>query len=99
MSHEKLVRRTLMMQIAGTRGGPARLKILQLLIDKPLNTNEIAKRLSIDYKTAEYHVRTLEKSGFLSSSAKPYDSKHDISPLLRAYPSIMNELVNMGKSK
>ena len=93
-------RRTLMMQIAATRGGPVRLKILMTLENKPYNINEISQKLSLDYKTVQHHVRVLEKSGLISSVGKRYANAYTLSPLIIAHKDVLKEiLANMGKSK
>lgn len=55
-------RRVLWHLLGGTRGGPLRIRILHLLCDRPYNTNQIATRLGIDYKTAQHHLRVLKKN-------------------------------------
>jgi DNA-binding transcriptional ArsR family regulator len=44
---------------------PLRLRIIRLCIDRPLTNGELAKRLKEEPATVLYHVRTLEKNGFL----------------------------------
>lgn len=96
--HPGIFRRTLMLSLAGTRGGPARLRILLLLQQKPRNVNEIAKELGVDYKTAEYHVRVLDKSGFVSSAKKKYANAYELSTLLKANRHLLKEFSDVGKS-
>ena len=97
---EKILKRTLMLSLAGTRGGFARLNILLMLERKPSNINEIAKNLSIDYKTAQHHIRVLEKSGLIVSSGKKYGNNYELSALLKINKNMLKEISsNMGKSK
>ena len=96
---EKVLKRALGLSIAGTRGGVLRLKILMALKEKPRNTNEISKLFSIDYKTAQHHMRVLEKSGLVVSAGKRYDNSFMLSPLLGANKEILEEVAgNLGKS-
>ncbi|HVM30824.1 MAG TPA: winged helix-turn-helix domain-containing protein [Candidatus Limnocylindrales bacterium] len=44
---------------------PLRLRIIRLCLDQPLTNREIARALKSDPATVLYHVRTLEKNGFL----------------------------------
>ena len=76
IANDKILRRIILMSLAGTRGGPVRLKIILLLENKPSNINEISKKLGLDYKTVEHHIRVLEKSGLISSSDKKYDNAY-----------------------
>jgi len=71
--------------IGGTRGGPSRLAIVVLLSKGPRNTNELAKLLKIDYKTAEYHLRVLAQNCIVSQKKGGYASKFQLTPLFREY--------------
>ena len=94
-----ILKRTLTLSLAGTRGGPVRLRILLMLEKNPRNVNEIAKALAMDYKTVEYHMRVLEKSGFVTSAKKRYDNTYTLSTLLALNKNILKEIAgNMGKS-
>lgn len=96
--NEKVLRRLLMFALAGTRGGPMRMKILSLIIKKPCNVNEISKKFSIDYKTAEYHIRVLEKSSFVRSSSEKYDNKYELSALLKSNMKVLKDVLkDVGK--
>ena len=44
---------------AATRGGEMRAKIIDALIEKPRNANQLAKDLKVDYKTIQHHLRVL----------------------------------------
>lgn len=94
-----VLKRTLTLSLAGTRGGPVRLQILLMLEKNPRNVNEIAKAMALDYKTVEYHMRVLEKSGFITSSKKKYDNTYTLSTLLALNKNILREIAgDMGKS-
>lgn len=53
--------------LAGTRGGEMRAKILYRLHQKPLNANQLATALGVDYKTIQHHLIILTKNGVLTS--------------------------------
>lgn len=65
-------RRAVLYLVAGTRGGPMRLRVMQLILKQPANAHQVAKALGIDYKTAVYHLEKLVKAGWLSRDAKRY---------------------------
>ncbi|HWH37693.1 MAG TPA: winged helix-turn-helix domain-containing protein [Candidatus Limnocylindrales bacterium] len=44
---------------------PLRMRIIRLCLDQPLTNREIAARLKAQPATVLYHVRTLERTGFL----------------------------------
>ena len=96
---KNVLRRTLMLSIAGTRGGFFRLRILLLIKTKPYNINELSKILSMDYKSVQHHIRILEKSGLVTCSKKKYNNEYKLSTLLEANSEVFKELENMGKSK
>lgn len=45
--------------LAGTRGGETRVLIVTALKKKPMNANQLAKSLNLDYKTIQHHIRIL----------------------------------------
>jgi DNA-binding transcriptional ArsR family regulator len=87
---EKVFRRIIRMYIGGTRGGPVRLRILTLL-SKPRTTQELSDSLSLDYKTVEYHLRVLEKSGLVNSSGKKYNNTYSRSVIMRTHNRVLEE--------
>ena len=94
-----VVRRTLKLFLAGTRGGPVRLKILLLLEKGPHNINKISEKLALDYKTVQHHIRVLEKMNFIMSARKKYADEYKLSALLEANRSILDEIKrDLGKS-
>jgi len=86
-----------MLYMAGTRGGAVRKKILKTLEEKPQNINELSKRLSLDYKSVQHHMRVMERIQLVSSRKKKYGNEYEISPLMKAYKHIFKELDAYGK--
>lgn len=93
---ERQARKTLEFVTGATRGGPMRLRIIQNLSRRPMNTNQMAKLLSIDYKTAEYHLRILKQNGIVVESRTGHEGKFSLSPLLRGWEKANKQ---RGKSK
>ena len=54
--------------IAGTKGGPNRLQILYVLSFKPLNANQLSKKVGLDYKTIKHHLEILIENGLVHIS-------------------------------
>lgn len=92
------LKRALVLSLSGTRGGLVRLRIL-LLLEKPQNINELSRRLNLDYKTVQHHIRVLEKSDLITSSKKNYGNSYRLSTLLASNKEILRELRELGKSK
>ena len=95
---KNILKRVLSLHLAGTRGGPVRLQILMLLEKKPHNINEISKRLSLDYKTVQHHMRVLHKSGFIVSSGMSYANSYSLAEIVKLNKDMLKEF-DMGKGK
>ncbi|HKZ59760.1 MAG TPA: winged helix-turn-helix domain-containing protein [Candidatus Thermoplasmatota archaeon] len=52
--------------LAGTRGGSNRLRILDEILQEPLNAQQLADRLGVDYRTVRHHIGVLSANGLLS---------------------------------
>jgi DNA-binding transcriptional ArsR family regulator len=66
------LKRVLWHLLGGTRGGPLRIRILLLLRERPMNTNQVATALGIDYKTAQHHLRVLTENRLASPTGQGY---------------------------
>jgi DNA-binding transcriptional ArsR family regulator len=66
------LRRVLWYLLGGTRGGPTRVRMLQLLRERPYNTNQIATAMGVDYKTAQHHLRVLTENRLVSPTGDGY---------------------------
>ena len=60
------VKKTLYWILAGTMGGDNRARILEELFKEPQNTNQLSKKLKLDFKTVQYHLKVLEKNGLVT---------------------------------
>ena len=89
--------RLLWFLFAGTRGGDNRIKILDLLINNPLNINQISEELQLDYKTIQHHMRILEKNNIITRMGDKYGILYFISNYLEknieSYYNIKRKLV------
>lgn len=52
---------------AATRGGPNRLRIVELLHERPFNAHQIAERTRLDYRTVCHHLDVLVRHHVLVS--------------------------------
>ncbi|MCU0860174.1 MAG: winged helix-turn-helix domain-containing protein [Thermoplasmata archaeon] len=55
--------------LAGTKGGPNRARIIELLHERPLNANQIAEKLGMDYKTVRHHLSVLAENDIIVTTA------------------------------
>jgi predicted transcriptional regulator len=53
--------------IAGSRGGETRGRIISAIKKKPCNLNQLSKKLKLDYKSVQHHIKILEKHNLIYS--------------------------------
>jgi predicted transcriptional regulator len=60
-----------------------RLKIISKLKENPLNTNQLAKEMGLDYKAIQHHVRVLEKNNMITKVGEKYGIHFSFPPFLK----------------
>jgi DNA-binding transcriptional ArsR family regulator len=78
--------------LAGSRGGPNRGRIINLLRREPYNVNRISEALQVHYRVAEHHIRALEKNHLVSSAGDRYGKLYFLSPEMEAHLSLFDEI-------
>ncbi len=78
--------------IAGTRGGPTRVKIIQALKETPQNANQLATLLQMDYKTMRHHLEVLEKNRIITSVGDRYGATYFLSQLMEENYGLFEEI-------
>ncbi len=98
---ERYLRRLLWYLLGGTRGGPSRAEILKALRERPLNANQLAGVVRLDYKTIEHHLRVLEENGLVTSSQKgAYGAVLFLTPTIeQAWPLVEEIWGRIGRTK
>ena len=100
MANDPHTKRLLWFLFAGSRGGINRLKLVTVLKEKPLNANQLAKELSLDYKAIQHHIRVLEKNNIIAKAGEKYGVTYFISPFLEVNMETFDEIVQkLEKSK
>ena len=90
---DRYLKRLLYYLFAGTRGGPSRVEIIKTIQNRPLNANQLAQALNVDYKTIQHHVRVLEENGLIVPSEKgPYGAVLFLTPKMEEALPILNEI-------
>src|ERR687883_671039 len=65
-------RRLLWYLFAGSKGGVNRIRIIELLKERPYNINQLAEALGLDYKTIQHHVVALERNNLVNKMGEKY---------------------------
>ncbi len=62
--------------IGGTRGGKNRLRIIMALDNRPMNANNLAEELDLDYKTIMHHIELMEEHNVVNSMGDGYGKNY-----------------------
>ncbi len=76
--------RLLFYVFTATRGGLTRLKIIRLLSERPMNTNQLAFKMNLDYKAIQHHLGVLEKNNLVTKIGERYGATFHLSNYLEA---------------
>ncbi len=100
MANDPDAKRLLWFVFAASRGGLNRLKIISKLKENPLNTNQLAKELSLDYKAIQHHIKVLEKNNMITKVGEKYGITFFISTFLEVNMESFEEIEGkLDKSK
>lgn len=100
MADDPDAKRLLWFVFAGSRGGLNRLRIISSLKVKPLNTNQLAKELDLDYKAIQHHIKVLEKNNLITKIGEKYGVTFFISTFLEVNMETFEEIATkLDKSK
>ncbi len=100
MANDPHAKRLLWFIFAGSRGGLNRLRIISSLKKKPLNTNQLAKELGLDYKAIQHHIKVLENNNLITKIGEKYGIIFFISTFLEVNMETFEEIATkLDKSK
>ena len=93
--------RLLYWMLNASRGGPTRIRILQVISEKPMNLRKLAMEVKLDYKTVQSHIDLLSENGVIYTPKKGYGQVFFISPEWEENELLKEMLCgeNNGKSK
>ncbi len=90
---DKQTRKLLLYLFTSTRGGFTRLRIIMNLLEKPLNTHQLAKELELDYKAVQHHMKVLEKNNMVSRIGEKYGAIFHLSNFLEININALDEAI------
>ena len=77
-----------------SRGGKTRRMMVDLLVASPMNANQLAGSLSVNYRTVSHHLKVLMESGLIEAQGPRYGQVYFPTSLLTSNISIYREVVN-----
>ena len=92
-------KRLLWYLFAGSRGGENRIRIIDLLKERPYNMNQLAAALGLDYKAVQHHIGVLEKNNMVSKVGEKYGVLYFISNYLEANIAAFSEVISEIEKK
>lgn len=91
---DKETRKLLFYIFTSTRGGYTRLRIIMMLLERPLNTHQLALELSLDYKAVQHHMKVLEKNNIVSKIGEKYGAIYHLSNFLEINIRSLDEAID-----
>jgi predicted transcriptional regulator len=96
---DKHTRKLLLYLFTGSRGGHTRLKIIELLLQRPYNTHQLAQVLGFDYKAIQHHMKVLENNNLVNRVGEKYGSIFHISNFLEYNIRALDEAIEILERK
>ena len=91
---DKQTRNLLLYLFTSTRGGLTRLRIIIHLLEQPCNTHQLAKKLDLDYKAVQHHMKVLEKNNMVSKIGEKYGAIFHLSNFLEINIGTLDEAID-----
>ena len=100
MAGDPYAKRLLWFVFAGSKGGLNRIRLISVIRKTPLNTNQLAKELGLDYKAIQHHLNVLDKNNLITKVGDKYGATFFISTFLEVNLETFDEIVmKLEKSK
>lgn len=99
MAEDQELERVLWYVLGGARGGENRARIIHQLGLRPLNLNQLAERLGVDYRTVMHHAGILKANSLVVMEGEKYGAMYFLSPRLQAGMGMFAEITAKLKFK
>lgn len=86
-------KRLLLYVFTGTRGGFTRLQIIRILSDTPMNANQLAQEMNLDYKAIAHHLNALSKNNLVTKLGEKYGATYHLSNYLEANILALDDVI------
>ena len=96
---DRHTRQMLLYLFTSTRGGFTRLRIVTELLAQPCNTHQLAKKLDLDYKAVQHHMKVLEKNNMISKIGEKYGAMFHLSNFLEINIRTLDEAIDILDKK
>ncbi|MDE1853168.1 MAG: winged helix-turn-helix transcriptional regulator [Thaumarchaeota archaeon] len=97
MAEDHELKRLLWYVLGGARGGQNRARIIHELGLRPLNMNQLAERLGVDYRTIMHHTTVLRANSLIETQDDKYGAMVFLTPRMQAGMEIFDEIVKALK--
>jgi predicted transcriptional regulator len=87
------LRRLLWYLLGGTRGGENRARIINEIRNRPSNLNQLATRLSLEYRSVQHHIEVLKKNALVTSQGEHYGLTYFLTPWFESHIELFDEIV------
>ncbi len=100
MAGDPYAKRLLWFVFAGSKGGLNRIRLISTIRKTPLNANQLAKELGLDYKAIQHHLSVLGKNNLIAKVGDKYGVTYFVSTFLEVNMETFDEIVTkLEKSK
>src|SRR5579863_7989183 len=84
VAEDRELRRLLWYVLGGARGGQNRARMIHQLELRPLNMNQLAEKLGVDYRTIMHHTAVLRTNSLVETQGDKYGSMIFLTPRMQA---------------
>lgn len=88
------MRKVLWWLLGGTRGGKNRLRIIEHLASEPMNANQLAETLALDYKTVRHHLDLLAEHDVVTTVGEGYGTMYFLSETMEQHMDVLDEVAD-----
>jgi len=83
----------------GMGGRYTRLRIICAIIEDPMNTLELSKKLGLDYKTIKHNIKVLEKNNLIVREGEGYGDMFFVSEIIPSNLSTLYAVIRKVEAK